>query len=58
MASRHTSIPAIFGARPSTGSNLYNDVLASPDPKSSDASVFEKIAIRMLQDSCDIFKPV
>src|SRR5437868_7962519 len=53
-----TSNPAIF-EKAITGSNLYNDVLMSPDAKKLDANgVFEKIAIRDVQDACDIFKPV
>ena len=53
-----TSNPAIF-EKAITGSNLYNDVLTSPDAKNLDANgVFEKIAIRDVQDACDIFKPV
>src|SRR5258708_4161080 len=53
-----TSNPAIF-EKAITGSNLYNDVLNSPDAKNLDANgVFEKIAIRDVQDACDIFKPV
>jgi transaldolase/glucose-6-phosphate isomerase len=53
-----TSNPAIF-EKAITGSNLYTDVLNSPDAKSLDANgVFEKIAIRDVQDACDIFKPV
>jgi transaldolase len=53
-----TSNPAIF-EKAITGSNLYNDVLNSPDTKNLDANgVFEKIAIRDVQDACDIFKPV
>jgi transaldolase/glucose-6-phosphate isomerase len=53
-----TSNPAIF-EKAITGSNLYNDVLNSPEAKNLDANgVFEKIAIRDVQDACDIFKPV
>jgi len=53
-----TSNPAIF-EKAITGSNLYNDVLNSPDAKNLDANgIFEKIAIRDVQDACDIFKPV
>src|ERR1700719_2808318 len=53
-----TSNPAIF-EKAITGSNLYTDVLTSPDAKKLDTSgVFEKIAIRDVQDACDIFKPV
>src|SRR5260370_502476 len=53
-----TSNPAIF-EKAITGSNLYNDVLSSPDAKKLDANgAFEKIAIRDVQDACDIFKTV
>src|SRR5437879_11267931 len=53
-----TSNPSIF-EKAITGSNLYNDILNSPDAKKLDANgVFEKIAIRDVQDACDIFKPV
>src|SRR2546429_4506503 len=38
---------------------LYNDILTSPEAKKLDANgIFEKIAIRDVQDACDIFKPV
>src|SRR3984893_2534838 len=53
-----TSNPAIF-EKSITGSNLYSDILNSPDAKSMDAKqLFEKIAIRDVQDACDIFKAV
>ena len=53
-----TSNPAIF-EKAITGSNLYLDILNSPDAKNLDANgLFEKIAIRDVQDACDIFKPV
>jgi transaldolase / glucose-6-phosphate isomerase len=53
-----TSNPAIF-EKAITGSNLYNDILASPDAKGLDGNgIFEKIAIRDVQDACDLFKPV
>jgi len=53
-----TSNPAIF-EKAITGSNLYNDILNSPDAKKLDANgLFEKIAFRDVQDACDIFKPV
>jgi transaldolase/glucose-6-phosphate isomerase len=53
-----TSNPAIF-EKAITGSNLYNDILTSPDAKKLDANgIFEKIAIRDVQDACDLFKPV
>src|SRR5215469_3461506 len=53
-----TSNPAIF-EKSITGSTLYNDILDSPDAKSLNAKqLFEKIAIRDVQDACDVFKPV
>jgi transaldolase/glucose-6-phosphate isomerase len=53
-----TSNPAIF-EKSITGSTLYSDILNSPEAKSLDAKgLFEKIAIRDVQDACDIFKPV
>jgi transaldolase/glucose-6-phosphate isomerase len=53
-----TSNPAIF-EKSITGSTLYSDILNAPDAKSMDAkSLYEKIAIRDVQDACDIFKPV
>jgi transaldolase/glucose-6-phosphate isomerase len=53
-----TSNPSIF-EKAITGSSLYNDILQSPEAKSLDAKgLFEKIAIRDVQDACDIFKPV
>src|SRR5229473_1648919 len=53
-----TSNPAIF-EKAITGSNLYNDILNSPEAKKLDANgLFEKIAFRDVQDACDIFKPV
>jgi transaldolase/glucose-6-phosphate isomerase len=53
-----TSNPAIF-EKSITGSTLYNDILDSPEAKSLDAKgLFEKIAIRDVQDACDIFTPV
>src|SRR5207247_5280036 len=53
-----TSNPAIF-EKAIAGSNLYNDILNSAEAKKLDANVvFEKIAIRDVQDACDVFKPV
>lgn len=53
-----TSNPSIF-EKAITGSNLYDDILSSPEAKKLDANgLFEKIAIRDIQDACDIFKPV
>lgn len=51
-----TSNPTIF-EKAITGSKDYVDILDSPDAKKLDAKgVFEKIAIRDVQDACDIFK--
>src|SRR6266403_2754917 len=53
-----TSKPAIF-EKAIAGRDLYNDILTSPEAKKLDAhGIFEKIAIRDVQDACDIFKPV
>lgn len=53
-----TSNPSIF-EKAITGSDLYSDILNSPDAKKLNAKgLFEKIAIRDVQDACDIFKPV
>jgi transaldolase / glucose-6-phosphate isomerase len=53
-----TSNPTIF-EKAITGSKDYADILESPDAKKLDAKgVFEKIAIRDVQDATDIFKPV
>jgi transaldolase / glucose-6-phosphate isomerase len=53
-----TSNPAIF-EKAITGSSLYSDILSSPEAKKFDAKgLFEKIAIRDVQDACDIFRSV
>jgi transaldolase / glucose-6-phosphate isomerase len=53
-----TSNPAIF-EKSVTGSDLYKDILSSPEARSLNAKgVYERIAIRDVQDACDIFKPV
>jgi transaldolase / glucose-6-phosphate isomerase len=53
-----TSNPTIF-EKAITGSKDYADILESPEAKKLDAkSVYEKIAIRDVQDATDIFKPV
>jgi transaldolase / glucose-6-phosphate isomerase len=53
-----TSNPTIF-EKAITGSDLYKDILSSPEAKKLDAKgLFEKIAIRDVQDACDIFKSV
>src|SRR5207245_4833324 len=50
--------PSIF-EKAITGSNLYNDILNSPDAKKLDANgVFEKIAFRDRQDARDLLEPV
>jgi transaldolase / glucose-6-phosphate isomerase len=53
-----TSNPAIF-EKAITGSDDYNDVIKAPSAKSSTAmALYEKIAIRDVQDAADIFGPV
>jgi transaldolase/glucose-6-phosphate isomerase len=53
-----TSNPTIF-EKAITGSNFYSDILDSPEAKKLGAGgVYEKIAIRDVQDATDIFKPV
>jgi transaldolase/glucose-6-phosphate isomerase len=53
-----TSNPTIF-EKAITGSNFYADILESADAKKLGAGgVYEKIAIRDVQDATDIFKPV
>src|SRR2546430_14969008 len=53
-----TSNPTIF-EKAITGSDLYADVLESPDAKKLDANgAYEKIAIRDVQEATDIFRPV
>ena len=53
-----TSNPTIF-EKAITGSKDYADILESPEVKNLDAKgVFEKIAVRDVQDAADIFKPV
>jgi len=53
-----TSNPTIF-EKAITGSRDYADILESPEAKKLDAKgVYEKIAIRDVQDATDIFKPV
>src|SRR5215469_12270469 len=53
-----TSNPTIF-EKAITGSEDYADILGSADAKQLDAKgVYEKIAIRDVQDATDIFKPV
>jgi transaldolase / glucose-6-phosphate isomerase len=53
-----TSNPTIF-EKAITGSKDYADILESPEAKELDAKgVYEKIAIRDVQDAADIFKGV
>jgi transaldolase/glucose-6-phosphate isomerase len=53
-----TSNPAIFEKAITAGDD-YNDIINAPDAKSSTAmALYEKIAIRDVQDACNIFKPV
>lgn len=53
-----TSNPAIF-EKAIVGSTLYSDISTSPEAKTLDAkALYEKIAIRDVQDACDILKPV
>jgi transaldolase / glucose-6-phosphate isomerase len=53
-----TSNPAIF-EKAIVGSNVYADILSSPEAKKLNSkALFEKIAIRDVQDACDIFKSV
>jgi transaldolase/glucose-6-phosphate isomerase len=53
-----TSNPSIF-EKAIVESKLYDDILSSSEARKLDAkAVYEKIAIRDVQDACDIFKPV
>jgi transaldolase len=53
-----TSNPSIFAKAISTSKD-YSDILESPDSKKLNATqVYEKIAVRDIQDATDIFKPV
>jgi transaldolase / glucose-6-phosphate isomerase len=53
-----TSNPTIF-EKAISGSKDYADIIESPDSKKLDAKgIYEKIAIRDVQDATDIFKPV
>jgi transaldolase/glucose-6-phosphate isomerase len=53
-----TSNPSIF-EKAIAGSDLYKDILSTPEAKALNAKgLYEKIAIRDVQDACDIFKPV
>ena len=53
-----TSNPAIFEKAITAGDD-YNDIIKAPDAKSSTAmALYEKIAIRDVQEAADIFRPV
>jgi transaldolase / glucose-6-phosphate isomerase len=53
-----TSNPSIF-EKAIAESKLYHDILESPEVKPLDAKgIYEKIAVRDVQDACDIFNPV
>jgi transaldolase / glucose-6-phosphate isomerase len=53
-----TSNPSIF-AKAIISSKFYSDILDSPDAKKLNATqVYEKIAVRDVQDAADIFRPV
>jgi len=53
-----TSNPSIF-EKAITGSDLYKNILSAPEAKTLNAKgLYEKIAIRDVQDACDIFKSV
>jgi transaldolase len=53
-----TSNPSIF-AKAITGSKDYSDILESADAKKMNATqLYEKIAVRDVQDAADIFRPV
>src|SRR5215467_7173564 len=53
-----TSNPAIF-EKAIASSKDYADIIEAPESKRLDAkAVFEKIAVRDVQDACDIFMPV
>src|SRR3984893_14553936 len=53
-----TSNPSIF-AKAISSSKDYSDILDSPDAKKLNATqLYEKIAVRVVQDAADIFRPV
>jgi transaldolase / glucose-6-phosphate isomerase len=53
-----TSNPSIFAKAISTSKD-YSDILESPDAKKLNATqLYEKIAVRDVQDAADIFRPV
>jgi transaldolase len=53
-----TSNPSIF-AKAISSSNFYSDILDSPEAKKLNATqLYEKIAVRDVQDAADILRPV
>src|SRR6202166_3291244 len=53
-----TSNPSIF-AKAITSSKFYSDILDSPEAQQLNATqLYEKIAVRDVQDAADIFRPV
>jgi transaldolase/glucose-6-phosphate isomerase len=53
-----TSNPSIF-AKAISSSNFYSDILDAPEAKKLNATqLYEKIAVRDVQDAADIFRPV
>src|ERR1700726_291315 len=53
-----TSNPSIF-AKAISNSNFYSDIMDSPEAKKLNATqLYEKIAVRDVQDAADIFRPV
>jgi len=53
-----TSNPTIF-AKAISNSNFYSDIMDSPEAKKLNAKqLYEKIAVRDVQDAADIFRPV
>jgi transaldolase/glucose-6-phosphate isomerase len=53
-----TSNPSIF-AKAITSSKFYSDILDSPDARKLNATqLYEKIAVRDVQDAADVFRPV
>jgi transaldolase len=53
-----TSNPSIF-AKAISDSKNYSDILDSPDAKTMNGTqIYEKIAVRDVQDAADIFRPV
>src|ERR1700730_14385325 len=53
-----TSNPSIF-AKAISSSSFYSDMLDAPEAKKLNATqLYEKIAVRDVQDAADIFRPV